>query len=193
MGMVIVERFPKPPALVAHALTQLQIASGDDLDAIAGLGDINTLPRPWEPASCGDQLRQHIWQWCDKVAAWINSQYVWRGTHLIPACWPSHPHIANELPALACQRALAAHSTSPEPLEEWQRNTLPQFLERLATRLGESTCRVGKHVDWPAAARHQSSQTDSAVGGRQDMFYVDTHPPRQLRPASGGGTERDDH
>src|SRR4051794_19899573 len=100
--MVIVERFPKPPALVVHALTQLRIAAGRGPDAIAELGDVDTLPRPWEPASCGDHLRQHIWQWCDQVVAWINGQYAWRPTHLIPSCWPWHPHLANELPGLAC-------------------------------------------------------------------------------------------
>jgi hypothetical protein len=183
--MVIIEPFPNPPALVSLALGQLSIAAGDDLDAIAEIGNPDTLPRPWEPATCNDQLRQHVWQWCDQIAAWINSQHTWRSTHLIPACWPWHPHIANELPVLACQRVLAARELTPEALEAWQRQTLPDFLDRVAIRLGEGSCRVGKHVDWPAAARHMAAQADAAAGARQDLFYADTHPPRQLRPGSG--------
>ena len=54
------------------------------------------------PASCDDELRIHLWRWSDQVAAWIDRDCVWRPTGMIPGCWPRHPHLANELPALAC-------------------------------------------------------------------------------------------
>jgi hypothetical protein len=182
VGVVIVFAFPAPPSLVAHVLTQLRIVRSGDADAIADLGDVAELARPWLPATCGDQLRHHLWMWCDEVVNWINQQYVWRGTQLIPECWPQHPHIANELPALACQRVHAEDSAGADLVEEWHRHTLPLFLDRVATRLGDS-CRASKHVDWPAAGRYDASQSEASIAARQDLYYVDTHPPRQLRPA----------
>jgi hypothetical protein len=72
---------------------------------------------------------------------------------MIPACWLQHPHLAQELPALACQRLAAQDSYDVAALEEWNRYTLPTFLDRMSGRLGESTCRDGRHMDWPGAAR----------------------------------------
>lgn len=179
----IISMFPKAPALVRHALNTLAIVRGGDADAIAELGDIDELPRPWDPATCPSELRQQLWLWCDDVASWLNQEYSWRPTSLIPACWPQHPHIANELPVLACLRD-AADSAGPELLEEWHRHALPLFLDRLAGRLGESTCRTGKHQDWPAASRYDAFISGAVA--RQDLFHADTHPPRQLRPTAGG-------
>ena len=71
-------------------------------------------------------------------------------------------------------------------LEEWHRHTLPLFHDRLAARLGESTCRVGKHQDWPAAARYDAATGAAAIGERHDLFHADTHPPVRLRPAATG-------
>ena len=182
--MVIVEPFPTPPTLVGHVLTQLRIVRSGDKEAIAELGDVDQIARPWLPATCGDQLRHHIWLWCDDIAAWLNRQYTWRTATLIPHCWPQHPHLAQELPVLACQRLIAEDSAGPDLLEDWQRHTLPQFLDRMAARLGESPRRTGRHIDWPAAARYDASQSETSVAARQDCYYLDTHPPRQLHPAS---------
>ncbi len=180
---MIVARFPRPPTLVAHVLAQLRIVRCGDTDAIAELGDLDYLPRPWLPASCSDQLRHHVWMWCDDVAMWINQSYVWRSAQMIPDCWPQHPHIANELPVLACQRVHAEDSAGTDLLEEWHRHTLLLFLDRLTARLGDS-CRAGKHVDWPAAARFDASQSGASIADRQDRYYLDTHPPRHLHPAT---------
>jgi hypothetical protein len=184
--MRIVSGFPAPPSQVRQALSTLAVLRGGDADAIAELGDIADLPRPWDPATCPGTLRQQVWLWCDDVAGWINRQYSWRPASLIPACWPRHPHIAGELPVLACLRD-AAGGTGPELLEEWHQRTLPLFLDRLATRLGESTCRTGKHQDWPAAGRHDSYTNQEASTERHDLFHADTHPPVRLRPV---GTDR---
>ena len=75
--------------------------------------DLNDLPRPWVPGQCPDDLREGMWTWCDAVAGWLNREYVWRPTQLIPPCWPRHPHLANELPVLAFTRWLAEDSLGP--------------------------------------------------------------------------------
>lgn len=183
--MIIVAPFPRPPVLVAHALRDLRIVRSGDTDAIAELGDPDYLPRPWLPASCSDQLRHHVWLWCEDVATWINESYIWRSTQMIPDCWPQHPHIANELPALACQRVQAEDSAGYDLIEEWHRQTLVLYLDRIVARLGDA-CRGGKHADWPAAARFDASQSKPVIAGRQDRFYLDTHPPRQLLPTQDG-------
>ncbi len=176
--------FPAPPSQVRQALISLAIVRGGDAAAIAELGDIHDLPRPWDPASCPPLIRQQLWLWCDDVAAWLNRDYAWRPVNLIPACWPRHPHIARELPVLACLRTAADDAMGPELLEEWHRHILPLFLDRLAVRLGESTCRTGKHQDWPAGSRYDAFMDLTAVTGRQDLFHADTHPPRHLRPTA---------
>lgn len=175
--MLMVTAFPQPPALIRHALTTLAVIRSGDPKAIAELGDITELPRPWEPASCPPRLRQQLWLWCDDVAGWLNSEHSWRPINLIPACWPQHPHLAQELPVLACLRLQAQDANGPEHLEEWHRYALPLFFERLATRLGESTCRTGSHQDWPAASRYDSFTNPETVTGRLDLFHLDATPP----------------
>lgn len=185
--MVIVSRFPEPPATIRQALIVLQVIRIGDREAIADLGDIRDVPRPWDPASCPDDLREQLWRWLDDVATWINQEYSWRPASMIPGCWPRHPHIANELAVLACLRDAAGDMTAPpEVLEEWQRHALPLFLDRLGTRLAESTCRTGTHVDWPAAARHDKFSGPDFARERDDLFHADTHPAHQLRPVAGG-------
>ena len=118
--------FPAPPSQVRQALISLAVVRGGDADAIAELGDIHDLPRPWDPASCPPLIRQHLWLWCDDVAAWLNRDYAWRPVNLIPACWPRHPHIARELPVLACLRTAAggpSPSVAPRPAR--RRTSLP--------------------------------------------------------------------
>jgi len=98
-----------------------------------------------------------------------------------PPCWPKHPHIAHELPPLALLRWTAETATTPDALEEWHRYALPTFTDRLAQRLGEGTCRTGKHQDWPAEPRYLAYTEPAAAKARDDVLYADTHPPAQLR------------
>lgn len=179
----ILTRFPPPPGAVRNALAQLQILRRGDADEIAAAGDLVDPPRPWDPATCPNELREAVWSWCDSVAEWLNHEYAWRPTQMIPPCWPHHAHIARELPILACLRWSAEESISPEPTEEWHRYTFPMFCERLFARLGESPCRTGKHIDWPAESRYASYTGEQATGERQRLIYIDTHPPTPLRPA----------
>ncbi len=110
---------------------------------------------------------------CDEITNWINREYVWRPTGMIPSCWPWHPHIAHELPLLGCLRLTAEDSYSPELLEDWHRYSLPLFLERMATRIGEGGCGSGRHADWPAASRHQADTDRAAIVERQHLFESD--------------------
>ena len=153
-----------------------QILRRGDPDEMAAAGDLSNLPRPWDPATCPDDLREAIWEWCDLVAAWLNHEYVWRPTQMVPPCWPHHPHIARELAVLAILRWNAEQATTPEPMEEWHRYSLPMFCDRMATRLGESACRTAKHVDWPADGRYAAFVDDEQREQRQRVIYTDTRP-----------------
>lgn len=184
--MVILTRFPPPPGAAVKALEQLEVLRRGDADEMAAAGDLTDLPRPWDPATCPDDLREVLWGWCDRVAAWLNHEYAWRPTQMIPPCWPRHPHLARELPVLAFLRWQAEEATSPEPIEEWHRYSLPMFCDRMVSRLGESGCRTGKHLDWPAESRYAAYTGPDAAEDRRTVIYTDTHPPAPLRPARRG-------
>ena len=178
----IVTPFPQPPGSVQRAWELLQVVRRGDADEIAESGiDMDNLERPWVPGDCGDELREGVWIWCDAVAAWISREYTWKPTHLVPPCWPRHPHIANELPVLAFARWLAEDALGPESLEDWHRYAFPMFLDRMHNRLGESTCRVGKHQDWPAESRYTSYFGDELANDRADVIFADTHAAIDLR------------
>lgn len=171
---VIVGAFPPPPAVIGEVLNALATLRGGDKAAIAKLGNTAELFRPWIPSTVPAEFREDLWRWCDRVAQWLNHDYVWRPVNLIPPCWPRHPHLAQELPVLACLRACAQDATGPELLEDWHRHALPQFLERLAVRFGESNCRTGPHQDWPAAGRYAAYTSDEARTDRRELFHLDT-------------------
>ena len=100
----ILTQFPCPPGSVLKALELLHVLRRGDPDEMAEYGDLSNLPRPWDPSTCPRDLRAVVWGWCDNVAEWINHEYAWRPTQMIPLCWPHHAHIARELPVLAFQR-----------------------------------------------------------------------------------------
>jgi hypothetical protein len=84
------------------------------------------LPRQWEPASCRTpQLREQLWSWLAAVVDWLVTEYVWEVADTIPACWPQHPHLVNELAVLAGQRRRAGHALNSDTLEEWHRYSCP--------------------------------------------------------------------
>jgi hypothetical protein len=152
--VVIVLPFPSPPMMVLGALELLADQRRRESGRSARPGVGADLERPWEPAGCSSELGAAVWDWCGDVAAWINHEFAWRPTSLIPACWRSHPHIARELPVLAVLRWQAETATGPEPVEEWNRYAFPMFCDRMVGRLGESTCRTGRHQPWPAESRY---------------------------------------
>jgi len=169
---MILNPFPPPGALVQEALNVLAVVRSGDAELIAELGDLQALPRPWDPDTCTEPvlLGQQLWAWCEQVVTWINHEYMWRPAGMIPSCWPAHPHLARELPPLACQYLAAQDALDPAPLEEWHRYTLPCFLDRAGGRLGESSCRDGRHIDWPAASRYAAHTSPEALTWRQQQI-----------------------
>jgi hypothetical protein len=165
--------FPEPPTAILHAFERIAAQQEGKPNAIDLTDSEEILPRPWEPSSCPPRLRREIWTWCEDAAIWVNHEFAWRPGQLIPACWPRHPHIARELAALACQRWMADQAHTPEPVEEWHRHNLPMFCERMTTRLGESRCRDGTHLEWPAQARYAAFISAESVQARRRTFAPD--------------------
>lgn len=175
---LITTEFPRPKASIVHALGMLDVMASGDEEQIAALGDVEDLPRPWEPASCPAELRKDIWEWVDLVVAWLNREYAWRTPSVIPECWPMHPHIARELPVLAVLRWHAEEALEPAPMEEWNRYAYPMFCDRLDTRLGGagSGCRNGEHTDWPAEGRYERYTSPESAEVRDAAIMADTNP-----------------
>ena len=78
------------------------------------------LPRPWDPPTCVDpDLRAELWEWLEAVVTWLNHEYVWDVSGIIPHCWPKHPHLVHEVAVLADLRRRAGQALSSDALEEW--------------------------------------------------------------------------
>lgn len=165
--------FPKPTSRVSLAYRELAVAANGTPAQIAELGDLNALPRPWLPATCTDPvLRTDLWKWLDRVAAWINHEYVFDPSGIIPACWPRHPHLIHELAVLADQRYRVHQALNSDPIEEWHRYTLPAFLERMRARM-QSHCER-QHSQWPARSRYVNHVSDAEVRKRTEAYAGDT-------------------
>ena len=180
--------FPQPARLVAAAYRDLRTAAYGTDEERAALGRLEALDRPWDPPSCRPAVRQQVWAWLDEVAAWVNHEYAWNLERLIPPCWPAHPHIAHELAVLADQRHTAGRALSSDQLEEWHRYSLPMFLDRLATRLGNHC--VSKHDECPASSRHRSYTAETNQRQRTGWFADDLNATRPPIPAAAGHPAR---
>ncbi|WP_290582610.1 hypothetical protein [Aeromicrobium sp.] len=164
--------FPKPPPRVRLAYRELSIAANGRPEEIAALGNITDLPRPWLPATCTDPvLRVDLWKWLDRVAAWINHEYVFDPAGIIPPCWPRHPHLVHELAVLADQRHRVHDALSSDLIEEWHRYTLPAFLERMRTRM-QSHCER-QHSPWPSRSRYVNHVSETEVRRRTEAYAGD--------------------
>ncbi|NLI85063.1 MAG: hypothetical protein GX440_06650 [Propionibacterium sp.] len=139
---------------------------------VIDLGPLNLLPRPWDLATITmPALRAEVWQWLDAVAGWLNREYMWETSDLIPPCWPSHPHLVHELGVVADQRRRAGLAFTSDALEEWHRYCLPSFVERMKAR-----CRgfcEGGHLSAPGCARNIRYEAGSAVADRKALFADD--------------------
>ncbi len=152
-GTALVRSFPPPGPLVQLALRELFIAATGTPEQTRKLGNVETLARPWQPATCGDpDLRAELWSWLDQVVEWVNHEHVWDVTCTVPACWPRHPHLVHDIAVLADQRRRAGTALTSDPLEEWHRYALPTFLDRVRTST-KTLCEDG-HQPWPARGRH---------------------------------------
>ena len=169
----LVRAFPRPRQLVALAYRELDVAATGTDGQRKELGDIGTLPRPWDPASCDTpQLRAELWTWLDAVVIWINHEYVFDPVDTIPPCWPQHPHLINEIAVLADQRRRAGYAYTSDALEEWHRYNLPAFLERMRRRVADH-CQDTHPPTWPAAGRFARHLSDAAAQTRWTAFHHD--------------------
>ena len=165
--------FPLPAPNVAFYLGELQQFEALKAPTELELRRLAATPRPWDPPSCEPELRRRIYSWLDEVVAWINEDHTWRVDHVVPACWPEHPHIVHELATVACLRWSAMLAASPTPLEEWHRQTLPLFLDRVAQRTGLNGCPPGRHQPHPGAARNQLYRDEFANCDRRRRMGQD--------------------
>ena len=110
------------------------------------------------PSCTNADLRLQVWAWLEDVATWLNTEYVWDTSSMIPTCWPHHPHLVHEIAVLADQRRRASFAYTSDSLEEWHRYALPAFTDRVRTRLKQH-CDDG-HQPWPATGRHARHISD---------------------------------
>ena len=132
----LAEGFPIPGRRVEHAFRELDKALYGSDEEKKALGSPRLLARPWDPPTCVDpKLRSELWQWLDRVVTWLNHEYVWDVSTMIPACWPKHPHLVHEVAVLADLRRRAGQALTGDAMEEWHRYALPAFIERMRQRM----------------------------------------------------------
>ncbi|WP_299521126.1 hypothetical protein [uncultured Serinicoccus sp.] len=180
--------FPKPGPALANAYRELEIAAHGTEKQRKELGDLNALARPWDPATVTHpQQRAQLWDWLEAVTGWVNTEHVWDSSHMIPPCWPQHPHLVHDIAVLADLRHQAGTAFTSDALEDWHRYALPAFLDRVRHRT-RSACE-DHHRDWPARAANARYTTHQATRGalyRQDLDHTRTgqsHPAAAAPPA----------
>jgi hypothetical protein len=187
----MIEPFPIPGTYVQLAYRELNLAVNGTDEEREQIGNPALLPRPWEPASCLDpELRHQLWQWLEEVVVWLNREYSWDVSGMIPTCWPDHPHLVHEITVVADQRRRAGLATTSDALEEWHRYCLPPFLERMRARL-KSHC-DDEHVRWPGRSRHNEHTSERDVEDREDIYAadVDALPASRRRGPEPAPTKR---
>lgn len=180
---------PFPPAgpLIEHAYWELALAANGSEEQKRALGDFRKLARPWDPPSCTHpNVRLELWMWLDDVVTWINHEYIWDTAGYIPSCWPEHPHLVHDLAVLADQRRRAGHAITSDSLEDWHRNCLPNFLERLSKRL-KTHCDNG-HQPSPSTSRHVRHSSDPHRRRRTKQFDTDAALVRASQQAAQNST-----
>ncbi len=116
-------------------------------------------------------MRHDLWEWLEDVVIWLNREYTWDVSGLIPSCWPLHPHLVHEIAVLADQRRRAGLAMTSDALEEWHRYCLPAFTDRLRNRL-RAHC-DDEHKSWPAKPRHNEHLADASRQRRENTFAHD--------------------
>lgn len=181
----LVYAFPTPKPVVGLAYADLTKAAYGTEEQKKKLGDPALLPRPWDPPSCTDlDLRHAVWMWLEDVVVWLNHEYTWDVTGLIPTCWPHHPHLVHEIAVVADQRRQAGLASTSDGLEEWHRYCLPAFTDRMSSRL-KTTCEDA-HTSWPARSRHNQHTSTQQTEHREDVYAADI----ETVPALGSAGSR---
>jgi len=184
----MVAAFPDPGGGLSQAYRELSIAVNGTKEQVKALGDLRLLPRPWDPATLiQPALRRELWDWLEDVVTWLNAEYVWDVIGVVPACWPSHPHLVHEIAVLADQRRRAGLAFASDALEEWHRYALPAFTERMRGRV-KNHCEEG-HQQWPAKGRYARHISEAARTQRHDTCERDHGTlSRTSRPVPQSGT-----
>lgn len=170
---VLAAPFPAPSPVVVASLGELRLAAVIPPESENELRRLSTLPRPWDPTTCPEELRRLIYAWLDEVVAWINEEHTWRTDHVIPMCWQEHPHIVHELATIACLRWEAGYAVTPHPLEDWHRYALTTFLDRISQRIGKTGCPPGRHQAHPGNARNTIYRVGDEANRRRDLRWQD--------------------
>jgi hypothetical protein len=170
--IVLIQPFPQPGRAVQLAYGKIDLAANRHQDHLLPLHDLATLPRPWDPGTCQTpRLRKELWLWLEAVVTWLNHEHVWDVADVIPTCWPQHPHLVHEIAVLADQRHRAGQALTSDPLEEWHRHSLPEFTERMKTRL-RNHCQED-HQSWPANGRYSRHVAEVTLRRRMDAYAAD--------------------
>ena len=180
----LVWRFPMPDSqLIDNAYWDIYRSENGNETEKRLLGDHDQLAKPWDVATCTDDLRGDVWDWYDRVATWLNHEYVWDpAAGMIPPCWPLHPHLIHEIGVIADQRRRIEMATNANALEEWHRYAIPAFLERLHKRVKQHC--DGHHQPWPGRTRYAHHQAADQANSRRSAFKADvgSHPSAQDQP-----------
>lgn len=167
--------FPTPGPLLRQTYRELdQAEHGTDAERVT-IERLGPLPRPWDPATITTPaLRGELWDWLEQIVCWVNTEYVWDATSMIPSCWPLHPHLVHEIAALADQRHKAGQAYTSDPLEVWHRWTFPGFIDRMQART--RTACDETHQPWPAKGRYARHTTER--DRRDEAYHLDQHTCR---------------
>lgn len=178
---LLIAPFPAPGSRLRNAFKELNTATNGSSLQKTTVNDGGGLQRPWIPATCRDPgVRAELFAWLDEIVMWLNEQYTWDTTALIPPCWPMHPHIVNELVVVADLRRLAEEATVSEKVETWHRDVLPGFFDRMRERLGHA-CDDGEHTPWPGKPRHRTYIGAESRDLRADRVTRDHQAQRRMR------------
>jgi hypothetical protein len=76
---------------------------------------------------------------------------------------------------LADQRHRTGQGLTSDPLEEWHRRSLPEFTERMKSRL-RNNCQED-HQTWPAKGRYIRHIAEATRRRRMDAYAADVRAP----------------
>jgi hypothetical protein len=85
--------------------------------------------------------------------------------------WVRRPYASASSLILADQHRRAGQALTSEPLEDWQRYSLPSFTERMRTRL-RTHCQED-HQSWPAKGRYTRHIAEASRRRRVDVCDAD--------------------
>lgn len=182
----MVTAFPAPGMQVRLAYRDINLALNGNDEQKEEVGPYYSLPKPWIPSTCTSaDLRFDLWRWLGEVVGWLNREYTWEVSSLIPGCWAEHPHIVNELAVVADQRRRCEIAETSMPMEEWHRYTLPSFIARMKERT-RNQCE-DQHQSWPGRNRYFHYLSHEQGEQREERYALDLDAAQERARSAGGG------